>query len=309
MLKKQLLLGSATVLAAMAAAAWPASAEGLYVSAYGGLNDTKDVNGLSGGGGIITAASTATLLFSGTVAGTTLAFFNFAAVTDFDLSRSKAETGWVLGAALGMDFGKLRGELEFSFRSNTLRGGVLNAVAQDTALATFVFPSTGLVVHPLGITVRPPGINDVFAGHPTFAGQVAAVSSVATFQANFSTNNHDRANGNVHTFTLMANVWYDFDHTDGWLKPYVGGGVGLARNRVQVGGGNILQGEEDNVAWQLGLGANVELDATTSLDIGYRYMDAGSVNVEVPLLAGGVATFDHEVQHQSLIAGLVFKLE
>jgi opacity protein-like surface antigen len=298
---KQKLLGSAAFVAA-ATAAWPAEA-GAYLSLFGGLNITEDVGARSGGGGIVTAASTATLFFSnGATTGTVFAEFEFEAATGFSLGRAKADTGWTLGAAIGMDIGAsgFRGELEFSSRGNSLKGGRLDAVAQDSDLATFVFPSTGAVFHPMGVTVRPPGLN--------LGAQTALVSTTATFQANFATAIHDASNGNATTFALMANVWYDFDW-DGALKPYVGGGVGFARTRVQVGGGEILQGEQDHIAWQIGGGVQWTLDPTTSLDVGFRYMDAGNVTVDIPTLAGPRVSFDHDIQHQSVTAGLVFKLE
>ena len=89
--------------------------------------------------------------------------------------------------------------------------------------------------------------------------------------------------GNLSTFSIMANLWYDIDigHK---IVPYVGGGFGWARSHAEVAqvetfndGGStytfIDSVERDNTgfAWQLGLGFNYEVMQDVQVGLGYRY--------------------------------------
>jgi opacity protein-like surface antigen len=91
---------------------------------------------------------------------------------------------------------------------------------------------------------------------------------------------------NTSTFSIMANVWYDI--AMGWKAvPYVGGGVGWARSKmdgavaVTHSFGNGLTGnqssstnqEANGFAWQLGAGVNYEVSPGVDLGIGYRYFN------------------------------------
>jgi opacity protein-like surface antigen len=305
MTMKNALMGSAAALAVMAGS-WDAGAQGLYFSAYGGANFSKDVGRLSGSGGAV-RSSLQTTVFNASFSTTQTLTFNFTAASNFAMSGAKAETGWVLGAAVGYDFASvlsgMRAELELSMRNNSLQAATLRANAIDADIATAVFAGTGIALFNEGfIRVLPPGFPIVLPG----PRRAALVSTTNQFQATFAGTANVEATGKAHTFALMANVWFDID-LDSWITPYIGAGGGYASTTVEAR--DAFRGEENGFAWQFGAGANVALDAGTSLNIGYRYMDAGTVELEVPLLSGAVGKIDHDVSHQSLIAGLTFKLE
>lgn len=86
-------------------------------------------------------------------------------------------------------------------------------------------------------------------------------------------------NGNVSTFALMVNAWYDIDIGQKFV-PYVGGGVGWARQRADVelltssgalrtAGATEL--ENAGFAWHVGVGFNYPVSPGVNLGVGYRY--------------------------------------
>ena len=75
------------------------------------------------------------------------------------------------------------------------------------------------------------------------------------------------------TWSVMGNVWYDFD-MGGRLRPYFGGGIGWARDKFipkPFAGAPTV--ENEGFAWQAGAGLNVMLTPDASVGLGYRYMD------------------------------------
>lgn len=90
--------------------------------------------------------------------------------------------------------------------------------------------------------------------------------------------------GDVKTLAALVNAYYDFPTFAGFT-PYVGGGVGLARNQV---GTTTLSSNADGstvatlsgatttqFAWQASVGVAYSVLPAVALDIGYRYFDAG----------------------------------
>jgi opacity protein-like surface antigen len=91
--------------------------------------------------------------------------------------------------------------------------------------------------------------------------------------------------GNLSTFAIMANAWYDIDigHK---IVPYIGGGFGWARSHAEVGRVQTFynstgttydfEGSVDRrntgFAWQLGLGFNYEVAPDVQVGLGYRYV-------------------------------------
>jgi opacity protein-like surface antigen len=85
----------------------------------------------------------------------------------------------------------------------------------------------------------------------------------------------------VRSYTLMLNGYYDLGNLNG-MVPYVGAGIGLAHHRmgdVQGVVGPTTQSGGDNTAfaWSLMAGVAYQLSERAILDIGYRYIDLGSV--------------------------------
>ena len=93
-----------------------------------------------------------------------------------------------------------------------------------------------------------------------------------TFEADY--------HANITSTTLMVNGYYDF--TVGSVRPYIGAGIGLARNETdtlvqdfRLGFANTFAGasrEDTAVALMAGVGIPY---AGWTLDIGYRYIDLG----------------------------------
>lgn len=87
--------------------------------------------------------------------------------------------------------------------------------------------------------------------------------------------------GGVDSVVGLANVYVD-PFRFGVFRPYIGGGVGFARNQVGNLSVNVLtyngtlEGDTStSFAWQGSAGVGVELTPALTLDIGYRYMDMG----------------------------------
>jgi opacity protein-like surface antigen len=93
-----------------------------------------------------------------------------------------------------------------------------------------------------------------------------------TFEANY--------HASITSTTLMVNGYYDF--TVGGVRPYVGAGIGWARNETgnltqdfRLGFVNTFSGAtRDDTAFALMAGIGIPYSGWT-LDIGYRYIDLG----------------------------------
>jgi opacity protein-like surface antigen len=115
--------------------------------------------------------------------------------------------------------------------------------------------------------------------------------------------------GNMSTFSIMANAWYDID-IGTKIRPYVGGGVGWARTRgefAQVStftdGGtpgstyifrSHTETENSGFAWQLGLGFNYEVAPDVDVGIGYRYFVGPRISEVVDFEFNGDDKIDNE---------------
>ncbi|HEY4136323.1 MAG TPA: outer membrane beta-barrel protein [Alphaproteobacteria bacterium] len=102
------------------------------------------------------------------------------------------------------------------------------------------------------------------------------------------------AEGDVSSLAGLLNLYYDIGKY-GVFTPYVGGGIGLSRNKIDdvaissggVGLGQIDGDDRISFAWQLSAGTSIELSKAVSLDIGYRYIDLGKAETSDNGNAGG----------------------
>lgn len=92
----------------------------------------------------------------------------------------------------------------------------------------------------------------------------------------------------IELLTLMANAFYDLDFGSP-IVPYVGGGIGWAQAKaktltVELDGLGRLSSEqgatESGFAWSLMAGVAYRLSTSTSVDLGYRYLDAGTAETK-----------------------------
>lgn len=89
----------------------------------------------------------------------------------------------------------------------------------------------------------------------------------------------------VHTYSFMANFFYDFANYSGFV-PYVGAGIGFAYHVMSDVYDDInpqvaLAGDEDLVfTWALMAGVGYNVSENVVIDVGYRYIDLGGVSSE-----------------------------
>jgi opacity protein-like surface antigen len=83
------------------------------------------------------------------------------------------------------------------------------------------------------------------------------------------------------TFSVLANVWYDFSLGD--VTPYVGGGIGWADSQLDGSYAGGVTGPFDfsdsGFAWQIGAGVNFDVSPNVKLGVGYRYFKGPDVTV------------------------------
>ncbi len=92
--------------------------------------------------------------------------------------------------------------------------------------------------------------------------------------------------GDVDVNSLMFNAYYDFD-TSSKLKPYLGGGIGVAWINVEgTGLGVTVDDTTSEFAYQIMTGLGYEYNSNVTLNTGYRYF--GANEAAFPLLTGTV---------------------
>ena len=127
--------------------------------------------------------------------------------------------------------------------------------------------------------------------------------------------------GSIDSWTLMANVLYDFA-PNSWLNPFIGAGVGLNRLDVKTLGQfsgvqapittlnpavqNLTVDDDDlAVAWQAIAGASIKATDKLKIDVTYRYL-TGADHKWQSLGSGALqpGAFEGQYRDQSLTVGL-----
>ena len=131
------------------------------------------------------------------------------------------------------------------------------------------------------------------------------------FRFDFDTRINDGVSGdgfenNLSTHAVLVNLFYDIDLGPNW-KPFVGLGVGWARNvsdvvRTPLIAGPSEQREDtnDNFAWTAGLGVAYRLSDAWRLELAYRYIDLGAVDIG-PFSNGTVVEAEDYVSHDVVL--------
>ncbi len=116
--------------------------------------------------------------------------------------------------------------------------------------------------------------------------------------------------GNVSTFAIMANAWYDID-VGSKIRPYVGGGVGWARSRLELAfidntsSATATAQENAGFTWQLGLGFNYEVAPDVDVGLGYRYQRApGFDGIENDLIHNHAVVNGIDNENHSVLVNL-----
>ena len=136
------------------------------------------------------------------------------------------------------------------------------------------------------------------------------------FRFDFDTRINDGVSGdgfenNLSTDVVLVNLFYDIDLGPNW-RPFVGLGVGWARNTSDVLRTPLIAGpsEErkdtsDNVAWTAGFGVVYRLSDTWRLELAYRYIDLGTIEMG-PYNNGTIIEAEDYVSHD-IFLGVQFR--
>jgi opacity protein-like surface antigen len=101
--------------------------------------------------------------------------------------------------------------------------------------------------------------------------------------------------------TALANVYVDLGHWGG-LTPYIGAGAGFAYvmvdDIISLNGdgtfGTWGDAAEWNFAWALMAGLSYDFSQNLALDVGYRYLNLGSVESDTIAAGAGDGTFNYD---------------
>ena len=118
-------------------------------------------------------------------------------------------------------------------------------------------------------------------GNKSFKADIVSVPPSILYQPN------DPAHTSVKSYTGMINAYYDLGNHGGFV-PYVGAGVGAAYNKmsnVYFTGADgatyfneVIGANQLSLAWALMAGVEYKFSSRASIDVGYRYIDLGSVH-------------------------------
>ena len=108
--------------------------------------------------------------------------------------------------------------------------------------------------------------------------------------------------GSVKSYGAFANMYYDLNPS-GSFSPYVGGGIGIARNTVDFKPSNVNvgKGSDTNLAFQLGAGATYKISPSFELFGQYNYRDLGKNKFALTLLP---ANLEVETKQSSFSLGV-----
>ncbi len=88
---------------------------------------------------------------------------------------------------------------------------------------------------------------------------------------------------NVKSWSLMLSGYYDIDSGSDW-RPYVGGGIGPARNKVEqmtavVNGAPVEfpGGQDTSTGFHVTFGGSTRLNNGLVIDLAFRYVDLGDL--------------------------------
>ena len=190
-------------------------------------------------------------------------------------------SGWYLRGDIGVGDASLR-SVTSSFAGVTVPGFALN----ESHLDDSAFAGIGLGYQ----------FNNWFRADITGEYRTSQrFQSIESYQGSSSGTPYtayDTYNGSIQSSVLLANGYFDVGHWYG-LTPYVGGGVGLAYNRVDsmtdVGAGSTGPGGAGNgglgwapdkatsaLAWALMAGMSFDVTPNLKFDVNYRYLDMGN---------------------------------
>ena len=245
MSNRTVLLSSAAVIA-MTSSAWAAQGD-VYLSLFGGYSTLADVDlalsytrtasstvdaftrrsfkayqfttiSLTTASGYTPTKVADAIVFVGTYKGT-YAFNNTR-----QFSGDVGSDGWVIGAAMGVELlGGLRGEAEMAFRRFDLNEG---ATLDVSNLYRRRLRDDAYYSYQIGFNLGTH--TDTFTGTKKTGTLLATVHKLDFTGTHYVANAPATVDGELTSFSFMANLWYDFPLGDTGLKPFIGAGIGIA---------------------------------------------------------------------------------
>ena len=139
-----------------------------------------------------------------------------------------------------------------------------------------------------------------------------------------TTGDNNSYEANISSKSIFINGFYDFQSFSLGstpITPYLGGGVGISKNKMgathENRPGNTVDGKTiSQFAYKVAAGTLVDLTENVSLDINYQYVDLGNIKSGVGVYTdpGGEYIFDinpaingGEIKTQELMVGLQYK--
>lgn len=223
-------------------------------------------------------------------------------------SRVGFDDGWVIGGAIGWDFGNgWRTELEVAYRTQDIAGGH-GKYAANRSYTHFDHYGLSLLygtysfTHPTYLKLK----SHTVVGY-TFGTLISTTSNSGTSTAvvKDAGGAHASLKGDLETWSYMFNVWHDFDFGDSPIHPFVGVGVGFAEAKLDLTaawtatgianpysilgtsnsaayvGNGAGQVADWGFAYQLGVGLGYDLGNGMMLSAQYRYFNTGAMDLSL----------------------------
>jgi opacity protein-like surface antigen len=108
----------------------------------------------------------------------------------------------------------------------------------------------------------------------------------------------------VDSYTGMFSIYLEPLHYKKWT-PYVGGGVGLSRIKIKTDDTVVTgKGSETGFSWQAEGGIRYALTEHFSLRLGYRYIDMGSIDIDLNRSGFNAGNFEANLAGHEIVFGI-----
>ena len=186
-------------------------------------------------------------------------------------------------------------------------GEVINGDPNNTTAGTLSDAGTGVVA----------GAGFGWQFNPRVRGDLTL--GYRRYRLDTSDGSDTRFKADISSLALMVGAYYENDAASGPWKPYIGAGLGVARNKFgdftgTAPGGTFSGpgGTSTGFAWMVTTGFGFLLSSRRVLDIGYRYADLGKLETSSGNLSDGAGNllptsgFTVKLRAHELLVGMRF---
>lgn len=158
------------------------------------------------------------------------------------------------------------------------------------------------------------GVGFGYRYNPNFRGDFTV-----TYRSNFKYSGlnatQDKETQKIQSTAFMLNAYYDILNYQGFT-PYLMAGVGSAYNKAgkftQQGIASVKGASKNQLAWQVGLGAQHEITKNIAADLGYKYVNLGKVTTATEYVStAGTHSFGNAVtgklRSHEVLLGIAYK--